>query len=66
MRSFDGHGNLLPEPGWWTADDFTKFKAATDCISDHFSQYTVNGDMHVQGHLITGEATADLGGLTLA
>ena len=63
---FDGHGNLLPEPGWWTTDDFTKFKAATDCISDHFSQYTVNGDMHVQGHLITGEATADLGGLTLA
>ena len=60
---FDGHGNLK---NWWTADDLTKFHKATDCISDHFSQYTVNGDMHVQGHLITGEATADLGGLTLA
>ncbi len=63
---FDGHGNLLPEPGWWTAADFAKFKAATDCISDHFSRYTVDGDLHVQGKLVTGEATADLGGLTLA
>ena len=63
---FDGHGNLLPEPGWWTAADFEKFKAATDCISDHFSRYTVDGDLHVQGKLVTGEATADLGGLTLA
>ena len=63
---FDPHGNFLTDPGWWTTDDFTKFKAATGCISDHFSAYTVNGDMHVQGKLVTGEATADLGGLTLA
>ena len=63
---FDGHGNLLPEPGWWTTDDRTKFHQATDCISDYMSTYTVDGGMHVQGHLVTGEATADLGGLTLA
>ena len=60
---FDGHGNLK---NWWTADDLAKFHKATDCISDHFSTYTVAGGSHVQGHLITGEATADLGGLTLA
>jgi putative endopeptidase len=60
---FDGHGNLK---NWWTADDLKKFHVATDCISDHFSSYTVAGGAHVQGHLITGEATADLGGLTLA
>lgn len=63
---FDGHGNLLPEPGWWTPDDRAKFHKATDCISDYMSSYTVDGGMHVQGHLVTGEATADLGGLTLA
>ena len=63
---FDGHGNLLPEPGWWTPDDRAKFHKATDCISDYMSTYTVDGGMHVQGHLVTGEATADLGGLTLA
>ena len=60
---FDGHGNLK---NWWTPDDLAKFHKATDCISDHFSTYAVAGGSHVQGHLITGEATADLGGLTLA
>ncbi|HET7650488.1 MAG TPA: M13 family metallopeptidase [Gammaproteobacteria bacterium] len=60
---FDGHGNLK---NWWTESDKKKFEAATSCISDHFSQYTVDGDLHVQGKLVTGEATADFGGLTLA
>ncbi len=60
---FDGHGNLKD---WWTAEDKKKFDEATACISDHFSRYPVDGDLHVQGHLVTGEATADLGGLTLA
>ncbi|HEX7964947.1 MAG TPA: M13 family metallopeptidase [Gammaproteobacteria bacterium] len=60
---FDGHGNLQ---NWWTEDDLKKFHVATDCISDHFSSYTVDGGLHVQGKLVTGEATADLGGLTLA
>lgn len=60
---FDGQGNLK---NWWTANDLTKFKAATQCIIDQFSQYTVNGDAHVQGKLVVGEATADLGGITLA
>jgi putative endopeptidase len=60
---FDGHGNLK---NWWTADDAKRFHAATSCISDHFSTYTVDGDFHVQGKLVTGEETADLGGLTLA
>lgn len=60
---FDGHGNLK---NWWTPEDLKKFQAATACISDHFSRYTVDGDLHVQGKLVTGEATADLGGLTLA
>lgn len=60
---FDGHGNLK---NWWTKKDLKKFHVATDCISNHFSNYTVDNGLHVQGHLITGEATADLGGLTLA
>ncbi|CAM4399904.1 MAG: Neutral endopeptidase [Legionella sp.] len=60
---FDGHGNLK---NWWTAEDLTKFKAATQCIIDQYSQYVVNGDLHVQGKLVVGEAAADLGGITLA
>ncbi|KTD07004.1 M13 family metallopeptidase [Legionella jamestowniensis] len=60
---FDGHGNLK---NWWTPEDLKKFQAATHCIAEQFSQYKVNGDLAVQGDLVVGEATADLGGLTLA
>lgn len=60
---FDGNGNLN---NWWTAADLKKFQAATQCIVEQFSQYKVNGDLPVQGKLVVGEATADLGGLTLA
>ena len=59
---FDGHGNLK---NWWTADDLMKFKQATQCISAQFSDYKVDG-LSLQGDLVVGEATADLGGLILA
>lgn len=60
---FDGHGNLK---NWWTPSDLSKFKDATQCIVDQFSNYVVDDDMHVQGKLVVGEATADLGGIKLA
>ncbi len=60
---FDGHGNLK---NWWTPSDLSKFKAATECIVNQFSNYVVDGDLHVQGKLVVGEAAADLGGITLA
>ena len=60
---FDGHGNLK---NWWTPEDAKRFHAATSCISDQFSRYTVDGNLHVQGKLVTGEETADLGGMMLA
>lgn len=60
---FDGHGNLK---NWWTDQDLNKFKTATQCIIDQYSQYVVNNELHVQGKLVVGEAVADLGGITLA
>lgn len=60
---FDGYGNLK---NWWTSEDLKKFRAATMCIADQFSQYTVDGSLHLQGKLVVGEATADLGGLILS
>jgi len=59
---FDGDGNLK---NWWTATDAKSFQAATRCISDQFSGYKV-GKLSVKGDLVLGEATADLGGLSLA
>jgi putative endopeptidase len=60
---FDGRGNLHD---WWTAEDLKKFNAATQCIVNQFSKYRVAGNLPVNGPLVVGEATADLGGLTLA
>lgn len=60
---FDGYGNLN---NWWTAQDLKKFQNATQCIATQFSQYKTIGDLPVNGSLVVGEATADLGGLTLA
>lgn len=60
---FDGHGNLK---NWWTKEDLLKFQAATHCIAQQFSNYKINNNMSVQGKLVVGEATADLGGLGLA
>lgn len=60
---FDGNGNLKD---WWTPADLAKFKKATQCIADQFSKYVVDGNLHVQGKLVVGEASADLGGLILA
>ena len=60
---FDGHGNLA---NWWASDDSDKFKAAVTCVADQFSAYTVDGDLHLKGRLVSGEAIADLGGLLLA
>ena len=60
---FDGYGNLK---NWWAAEDLARFHAATQCIAEQYSRFTVGSGMHVQGDLVTGEATADLGGLVLA
>jgi putative endopeptidase len=59
---FDENGNLQD---WWTPEDLKKFKTATACIAQQFSTYRV-GDLAVNGPLVMGEATADLGGLMLA
>ncbi|MDF1757139.1 MAG: M13 family metallopeptidase [Legionellaceae bacterium] len=60
---FDAKGNLQ---NWWKEEDLKKFQAATQCIVDQYSKYKVNNDVSVQGKLVVGEATADLGGLILA
>ncbi len=60
---FDGEGNLK---NWWGPSDLAQFQKATQCIVDQYSSYVVDGDLHVQGKLVSGEAAADLGGVTLA
>jgi putative endopeptidase len=60
---YDGHGNL---ENWWTDADYARFLARTSCITRQYAGYTVVGGGHVNGGLVTGEATADLGGVELS
>ncbi|HEX9493411.1 MAG TPA: M13 family metallopeptidase, partial [Thermoanaerobaculia bacterium] len=60
---FDAEGNLR---NWWTPDDLKNFQARTNCISNEYSEYNVAPGININGKLVTGEATADLGGATLS
>lgn len=60
---FDGSGNLKD---WWTAEDKKHFQERVDHIVNQFDQYTVAGDAKIKGKLVSGEAAADLGGVTIA
>jgi predicted metalloendopeptidase len=62
-RQFDEKGNLAD---WWQPSDAKNFDARAKCIADQYDAYTVAGGVHENGKLETGEAIADLGGLTIA
>jgi putative endopeptidase len=66
---FDAEGNLR---NWWTPEDLKNFNARTDCIATAYNEFNVipaaegQPAININGKLVTGEATADLGGATLA
>jgi putative endopeptidase len=60
---YDSEGNLR---NWWTDEDLKNFQARTNCISTEYSEFNVAPGININGKLVTGEATADLGGATLA
>lgn len=60
---FDADGNLK---NWWTEEDLKRFNAKGDLVAEQASAYVVDGDLHLNGKLVEGEAIADLGGVTLA
>jgi putative endopeptidase len=60
---FDPEGNLR---NWWTAKDLDAFHASADCIIKQYGAWNVEEGVNLNGELVTGEAIADLGGLTVA
>jgi putative endopeptidase len=62
-RKFDPKGNLAD---WWTEEDAKEFEKRVSCVADQYSQYTVAGDVHVNGRLTLGENVADNGGVRIA
>lgn len=60
---YDGDGNLHPVV---TKADSARFHARVACIVRQLSSYRASDGLHLVGKLDAGEATADLGGTTLA
>ncbi len=60
---FDADGNVTD---WWTNKDKKSFKDAAACITRQFDQYVIDGDLTLNGALVTGEAIADMIGLDIA
>jgi putative endopeptidase len=51
---------------WWTAEDLSRYEAATEALGNQFSGYQVFADLSVNGKLTLTENLADLGGLAAA
>jgi len=61
-RKFDAQGNMVE---WWTPEDLKNYQERSKCVEDQYASY-VYENQHVNGKLVLGEATADLGGLAIA
>ena len=69
-HGFDDQGNKFDKVGnlknWWTPEDKKKFDERAACIINQFDGFEVEKGLHENGKLVSGEAIADLGGLTIA
>lgn len=63
---YDGDGNLLSPPGWFTQTDLDQFKAKTRALVKQYSAYEPVPGFHVNGELTLGENIADNSGLAIA
>jgi putative endopeptidase len=63
---YDGNGNLLSPPGWFTQTDLDQFKARTHALVEQYSAYAPVPGYFVNGELTLGENIADNSGLAIA
>jgi putative endopeptidase len=63
---YDGDGNLLSAPGWFTQGDLDSFKAKTHALVEQYAAYEPVPGYHVNGELTLGENIADNAGIAIA
>ena len=63
---YDGDGNLLNPPGWFTQADLDHFKARTKALVAQYSAFEPVPGFHVNGELTLGENIADNSGIAIA
>jgi putative endopeptidase len=71
FHGFDDMGAQFDADGiyqnWWSPSEWKLYQDKVNCIATQFSNYTVpTTDIKVNGKLVSGEAIADLGGITLS
>ncbi|HEY6452361.1 MAG TPA: M13 family metallopeptidase [Steroidobacteraceae bacterium] len=63
---YDGHGNLLSPPGWFTPADLEQFKARTRALVQQYAAFEPVPGFPINGELTLGENIADNAGLAIA
>ena len=63
---YDGHGNLLQPPGWFTQTDLEHFKQRTHALIEQYSAVSPLPGYPINGELTLGENIADNSGLAIA
>jgi len=63
---YDGFGNLLAAPGWFTQTDLDHFKARTHALVQQYAAFSPVPGFPINGELTLGENIADNSGLAIA
>jgi putative endopeptidase len=63
---YDGLGNLLNPPGWFTQQDLDSFKARTQALVHQYAAFSPVPGFPINGELTLGENIADNSGLSIA
>jgi predicted metalloendopeptidase len=63
---YDGDGNLLSPPGWFTKDDLGRFQAKAHALVAQYAEYAPVPGYPINGELTLGENIADNSGLAIA
>jgi predicted metalloendopeptidase len=63
---YDGDGNLLSAPGWFTDEDLARFKAKAHALVAQYAVYAPVPGYPINGELTLGENIADNSGLAIA
>jgi predicted metalloendopeptidase len=63
---YDGDGNLLGTPGWFTSADYRRFRERTQLLVRQYAAQEPLPGYHINGELTLGENIADNCGLAIA
>jgi predicted metalloendopeptidase len=63
---YDGDGNLLSPPGWFTKEDLARFQAKAHALVAQYAEHAPVPGYPINGELTLGENIADNSGLAIA